>query len=94
MYDFLLWGLQTPEVLELSKQIKEKLKEADQYGNVYNSLSRNLVLERERYSKCYYWMLNILGLLGIRIFFKRFLNVDIASSTFCQADPMLIIRII
>lgn len=26
--------LQTPEVLELSKQIKEKLKEADQYGNI------------------------------------------------------------
>ncbi|MFS7947141.1 hypothetical protein Hanom_Chr06g00544621 [Helianthus anomalus] len=24
---------QTPEILELSKQIKEKLKEADQYGN-------------------------------------------------------------
>ena len=73
MHDFLLLGLQTPEVLELSKQIKEKLKEADQYGNVYNSLCRNLVLERERErerdSKCYYWMLNILGLLGIRIFF-------------------------
>ena len=48
MHDFLLLGLQTPEVLELSKQIKEKLKEADQYGNVYNSLCRNLVLERER----------------------------------------------
>lgn len=55
MYDFLLLGLQTPEVLELSKQIKEKLKEADQYGNVYNSLSSfytlkimgNLVSERE-----------------------------------------------
>lgn len=25
--------LQTPEILELSKEIKEKLKEADQYGN-------------------------------------------------------------
>ncbi|GLT87733.1 hypothetical protein SLE2022_057980 [Rubroshorea leprosula] len=28
----LLIGSLTPEVLELSKQIKEKLKEADQYG--------------------------------------------------------------
>ena len=29
-----LLNVQTPEVLELSKQIKEKLKEADQYGIV------------------------------------------------------------
>lgn len=28
--------LQTPEVLEMSKEIKEKLKEADQYGNLLN----------------------------------------------------------
>lgn len=27
-----LFNVQTPEVLELSKEIKEKLKEADQYG--------------------------------------------------------------
>lgn len=36
---FILFDLQqTPEVLELSKQIKEKLKEADQYGNVINTV--------------------------------------------------------
>ena len=33
--------LQTPEMLELSKQIKEKLKEADQHGNVYLSSHMN-----------------------------------------------------
>jgi hypothetical protein len=27
-----LFDLQTPEVFELSKEIKEKLKEADKYG--------------------------------------------------------------
>ena len=29
-----LFELQTPEILELSKQIKEKLKEVDQYGKL------------------------------------------------------------
>jgi L-asparaginase/Glu-tRNA(Gln) amidotransferase subunit D len=29
-----LFDLQTPEVFELSKEIKEKLKEADKYGIV------------------------------------------------------------
>ena len=33
--DNLLIPLQTAEVLELSKQIKEKLKEADQFGNPF-----------------------------------------------------------
>lgn len=33
--NWVLLKLQTSEVLELSKHIKEKLKEADQYGNVY-----------------------------------------------------------
>lgn len=34
---FGLVKLQTPEILEMSKEIKEKLKEADQYGNLSES---------------------------------------------------------
>lgn len=34
-YLLILVQFQTPEVLELSKQIKEKLKEVDQFGNLY-----------------------------------------------------------
>ncbi|GKV46117.1 hypothetical protein SLEP1_g53125 [Rubroshorea leprosula] len=34
-WKMLLIGSLTPEVLELSKQIKEKLKEADQYGIIF-----------------------------------------------------------
>ncbi|GKV25950.1 hypothetical protein SLEP1_g35323 [Rubroshorea leprosula] len=35
--------LQTPEVVELSKQIKEKLKEVNQYGNI-GSISLRVLL--------------------------------------------------
>lgn len=34
-YLLILVQFQTPEVLELSRQIKEKLKEVDQFGNLY-----------------------------------------------------------
>lgn len=37
--------MQTPEVSELSKQIKEKLKEADDYGNI-------LYLDSNYYVNC------------------------------------------
>ena len=54
--DNLLINMQTPEVLELSKQIKEKLKEADQFGNSFVSIcSLNLFqIYFKMCSLCYY----------------------------------------
>lgn len=61
-------ALQTPEVLELSKQIKEKLKEADQYGNTC-FLSMN-----------FSFLLSVLELVGL---FQLKIAVGIGSFSIC-----------